>query len=206
MRHPSRRRSRGVTRSRLRRRSRVTQRAGSAGSAPRVRANVRRARGAQGSAARQPASLACHPRPCVRTMCTLVHTTEARVVAISRRSRTARCDARVRAAERLFLCARSSASRQLREVGSTHGRRARSRTHRPSRRRSRGVTHRRLRRRSLFSPRAGSAPRVRINVLRSRGALGSAARQQASHAARLPAWAMCTHHVYARTRSTAWSP
>jgi len=58
-------------------------------------------------------------------MCTLEHTEEARVVAITRRSGTARRDVRVRADERLFLYARSSASRQLREAGSTHGRRAR---------------------------------------------------------------------------------
>ena len=60
--------------------------------------------------------------------------------------------------------------------------------HRSSRRRSQGVTHRRLRRRSLFSPRAGSAPRVRIAVLRARGALGSASRaRRVNGFPRLPA-------------------
>ena len=106
-------------------------------------------------------------------MCTLVHTDEARVVAITRRSRTARRDARDRADERLFLCAQDSASRQLREVRSTHGSRARSRARRLSHRHSRGVTYSRLRRRSLFSPRAGSAgsaPRVRMDVRCTRGA------------------------------------
>jgi hypothetical protein len=169
----------------------------------RVRRRVR------GSRRRTP--FGCQPRPCVRTMCTLVHTDEARVVAITRRSGTARCAARDRADERLFLCARSSTSRQLREAGSPHGRRGRSRAHRPSRRRSRGASCSRLRRRSLFSPRPGSAPRVRTAVRRARGALGSASRpsrprQPASHAARLPASAMCTHHVYTRTRSTAYAP
>jgi len=79
----------------------------------------------------------------------------------------ARRDVRVRAAERLFLCARSSTSRQLREAGSTHGRRARSLVSHPSRRRSRGVTCSRLHRRSLFTQRAGSAgsaPHVRMDA------------------------------------------
>ena len=121
----------------------------------------------------------------------------------------ARRAVRDRADERLFLYARSSTSRQLREVRSTHGRRARSRTRRLSRRHSRGVTYSRLRRRSLFSPRAGSAgsaPRVRMDVRRTRGAQGTASRQQASHAVRLLSSAMCTHHVYTRTRSTAYAP
>ena len=147
----------------------------------------------------------------VRTMCTLEHTEEARVVAITRRSRTARCDARDRADERLFLYARSSTSRQLREVRSTHGRRARSRTRRLSRRRSRGATYSRLRRRSLFTQRAGSAgsaPRLRMDVRRARGAQGTASRprQTASYAVRLLSSAMCTHHVSLRTRSTAYAP
>ena len=145
----------------------------------------------------------------VRTMCTLEHTAEARVVAITRRSGTARCTLRDRAAKRLFLNARSSTSRQLREVRSTHGRSARSRTRRLSRRRSRGATYSRLRRPSLFSPRpgsAGSAPRVRVDVRCSRGASCSASRQQASNAARLLSSAMCLHHVYTRPRSAAYAP
>jgi len=141
----------------------------------------------------------------VRTMCTLEHTEEARVVAISRRSGTARRDVRVRAAKRLFLCARSSTSRQLREAGSTHGRRARSRARRPSLRRSRGVTCSRLHRRSLFTQRAGSAgsaPRVRMDVRCTRGAQGTASRprQQASDVVRLPASAMSRLHDDGTTR------
>jgi hypothetical protein len=123
------------------------------------------------------------PRPCVRTMCTLEHTEEARGRHNASLPDGARRDARDRADERLFLCAPGPASRQLREVRSTHGRRERSRARRPSRRHSRGATYSRLRRRSLFSPRAGSAgsaPRVRMDVRRTRGAPGSAARQPAS--------------------------
>ena len=75
------------------------------------------------------------PRPCVHTH--HVYTRTHRRSACGRHNASlrdgARCDARVRAAERLFLYARSSASRQLREAGSTHGRRARSRARRLSR-------------------------------------------------------------------------
>ena len=143
----------------------------------------------------------CCPRPCVRTMCTLVHTDEARVVALTRRSGTARRDAPGDEPTSDSSCVRSSTSRQLREVGSTHGRRARALVRHPSRRRSRGVTRSRLRRRSLFTQRAGSAgsaPRVRMDVRCTRGAQGTASRprQQASDVVRLPASAMCTHHVY----------
>jgi len=74
----------------------------------RVRRRVR------GSRRRTP--FGCQPRPCVRTMCTLVHTDEARVVAITRRSGTARCVVRfeltsasscVRGVRRRDSCARS---------------------------------------------------------------------------------------------------
>ena len=140
-------------------------------------------------------------RPCVRTMCTLEHTEEARGRHNASLRDGARRDVRDRAVERLFLYARSSASRQLREVRSTHGRRARLLVRHPSRRRSRGATYSRLRRRSLFTQRAGStgsAPRVRMDVRCTRGAQGTASRprQQASDVVRLPASAMCTHHVY----------
>jgi len=160
----------------------------------------------RGSRRRTPCG--CCPRTCVRTMCHFV-----RAAPRTRHNASlqdgARRDARDRADERLFLRARSSTSRQLREVRSTHGRRARSRARHPSRRRSRGATYSRLRRRSLFTQRAGSAgsaPRVRMDVRRTRGAQGTASRQQASHAARLLSSAMCTHHVYTRTHSTAYAP
>jgi len=143
------------------------------------------------------------PRPCVRTH--HVYSRTHRCSACGRHNASlpdgARRDVRDRAAKRFFLNAPSSTSRQLLEVGSTHGRRARSRAHRSSRRRSRGATYSRLRRRSLFSPRPGSAPRVRVDVRCTRGAQGTASRprQPASDAVRLPASAMCTHHVYSRT-------
>jgi len=143
------------------------------------------------------------PRPCVHTH--HVYSRTHRRGACGRHNASlpdgARRDVRDRAVERLFLYARSSTSRQLREVGSPHGRRARSRARRLSRRRYRGVTYSRLRRRSLFSQRAGSAPRVRMDVRCTRGAQGTASRprQQASNVVRLPASAMCTHHVYTRT-------
>jgi len=150
-------------------------------------------------------------RPCVRTMCTLEHTEEARGRHNASLPDGARCAVRDRAVERLFLYARSSTSRQLRAAGSPHGRRARSLARRPSRRRSRGVSRSRLHRRSLFSPRpgsAGSAPRVRLDVRCTRGAPGSVSRprQQASYAVRLLSSDMCTHHVSLRTRSTAYAP
>ena len=84
-------------------------------------------------------------RPCVRTMCTLEHTEEARGRHNASLRDGARCAVRDRAVERLFLYARSSTSRQLREVRSTHGRRARTRARRLSRRRSRGVTYPKVR-------------------------------------------------------------
>jgi hypothetical protein len=159
----------------------------------------------RGSRRRTP--FGCQPRPCVRTMCHFIRAAPRTRHNASLRD-GARRVVRDRADERLFLCARSSASRQLREVGSTHGRRARSRARRPSRRHSRGVTHRRLRRRSLFSPRPGSAPRVRMDVRRARGAQGTASRprQTASYAVRFQSSAMCTHHVSLRTRRRPHRP
>ena len=149
------------------------------------------------------------PRPCVRTH--HVYSRTHRRGACGRHNASLRDGATRRAplserAERLFLYARSSASRQLRETGSTHGRRARTRARRLSRRRSRGETDSRLRRRSLFSPRAGSATRLRMDVRRALGSLCSAARRPTSYAVRLPSSAMCTHHVSLRTRCTAYAP
>ena len=143
-------------------------------------------------------------RPCVRTH--HVYSRTHRRGACGRHNASlpdgARRDVRDRAAKRLFLNAWSSASRQLREVRSTHGRRARSRTRRLSRRRSRGATYSRLRRRSLFTQRAGSAPRVRMDVRCTRDAQGTASRprQQASDVVRLPASAMSRFHDDGTTR------
>jgi len=147
------------------------------------------------------------PRPCVRTHHVYSRTHSRGACGRHNASLRdgARRDVRVRAAERLFLCARSSTSRQLREAGSTHGRRARSLVRHPSRRRSRGVTCSRLHRRSLFTQRAGSAgsaPRVRMDVRCTRGAQGTASRprQQASDVVRLPASAMSRFHDDGTTR------
>ena len=141
------------------------------------------------------------PRPCVRR--NHVYSRTHRRSACGRHNASlpdgARCGGRDRADERIFLCAPDPASRQLREAGSPHGRRARSRAHRSSRRRSRGVPHRRLRRRSLFSPRPGSAPRVRTAVRRARGALGSASRpRRVDGFPRLPASVGCGGRSEAR--------
>ena len=121
------------------------------------------------------------------------------MVAITRRSGTACCGGRDRADERLFLCAPGPASRRLREAGSPHTRRARSLVRHPSRRRSRGATYSRLRRRSLFSPRPGSSPRVRIAVRRARVAPRSASRpRRADGFPRLPASVGCGGRSEAR--------
>ena len=121
------------------------------------------------------------------------------MVAITRRSGTACCGGRDRADERLFLCAPGPASRRLREAGSPHTRRARSLVRHPSRRRSRGATYSRLRRRSLFSPRPGSSPRVRIDVRRARVAPRSASRpRRADGFPRLPASVGCGGRSEAR--------
>jgi len=121
------------------------------------------------------------------------------VVAITRRSGTACCGGRDRADERLFLCAPGPASRRLREAGSPHTRRARSLVRHPSRRRSRGATYSRLRRRSLFSPRPGSAPRMRTAVRRARVAPRSASRpRRVVGFPRLPASVGCGGRSAAR--------
>jgi len=100
-------------------------------------------------------------------MCTLVHTEEARVVAITRRSRTGR-DATYDSGRQatLLVCAEFGVATAARDRVHAWEKSALARAY-PSRRHSRGATYSRLRRRSLFIQRAGSAgsaPHVRVDA------------------------------------------
>ena len=100
-------------------------------------------------------------------MCTLVHTEEARVVAITRRSRTGR-DATYDSSRQatLLVCAEFGVATAARDRVPAWEKSALARAY-PSRRHSRGATYSRLRRRSLFiqpAGSAGSAPHVRVDA------------------------------------------